>query len=73
MEFRQYIKILRKYLWMILLVCLIAPDLDSRQQSDPVYTAFAISFPASRSGKVATYTVNNVYSDDYGADHESEA
>ena len=28
----------------------IAPDLTSRKPDDPVYTAFAISFPASRSG-----------------------
>ena len=40
---------------------------------DPVHTAFAISFPASKSGKAATYTVNNVYSDEYGADYEPEA
>ncbi len=57
----------------LLLVCPIAPDLSSRQQGEPVYTAFAISFPASHSGKTVTYKVNNVYSDDYGGDNESDA
>ena len=52
----------------LLLICAIAPDLDNRKPEDPIYTAFAISFPASKSGQAVTYTVNNVYSDEYGGD-----
>ena len=50
----------------LLLICAIAPELDKRAADDPIYTAFAISFPASHSGKAVTYTVNNVYSDAFG-------
>ena len=57
----------------LLLVCAIAPDLDNLKAGDPVYTAFAISFPASRSGTAVTYTVNNVYSDEYGGVNEPDA
>jgi len=57
----------------LLLICAIAPDMKSRKAADPIYTAFAISFPASKSGKAVTYTVNNVYSDDYGGINEADA
>jgi hypothetical protein len=57
----------------LLLVCAIAPDLNGRRVADPIYTAFAISFPASDSGKAVTYTVNNVYSDEYGGIDEPDA
>jgi len=57
----------------LLLVCAIAPDLAKRKLDDPIYTAFAISFPASRSGAAVTYTVNNVYSDEYGGINEPDA
>jgi len=56
----------------LLLIYLIGPELDKRQAGDPVYTAFAISFPASKSGKAVTYTVNNIYSDEFGMDYEPE-
>jgi hypothetical protein len=56
----------------LLLICPIAPDLLNRKEGDTIYTAFAISFPASNSGKAVTYTVNNVYSDDFGGINESE-
>lgn len=57
----------------LLLVYLIAPELDKRQAGYPIYTAFAISFPASKSGKAVTYTVNNIYSDEFGMDYEPES
>jgi len=57
----------------LLLVCAIAPELDALKAGDPVYTAFAISFPASRLGTAVTYTVNNVYSDEYGGINEPDA
>jgi hypothetical protein len=57
----------------LLLICAIAPDMKSRKAGDPIYTAFAISFPASHSGTAVTYTVNNVYSDDYGGINEPDA
>jgi hypothetical protein len=57
----------------LLLVYPVTPDLESRKKEDPFYTAFAISFPASDSGKTVTYKVNNVYSDEYGGDYEPEA
>ena len=46
---------------------------EAPKAGDPVYTAFAISFPASRSGTAVAYTVNNVYSDEYGGTNESDA
>ena len=55
------------------MICEIAPDLAGRKLGDPIYTAYAISFPASDSGKAVTYTVNNVYSDEYGGANESDA
>ena len=57
----------------LLLICAIAPDMATRTAEDPIYTAFAISFPASNSGQAVTYTVNNVYSDEYGGIDESDA
>jgi hypothetical protein len=57
----------------LLLVCAIAPDLDGKKAGDPIYTSFAVSFPASVSGQAVTYTVNNVYSDEYGGINEPDA
>jgi hypothetical protein len=57
----------------LLLICPIAPDLANKEDGEPIYTAFAISFPASHSGTAVTYTVNNVYSDDFGGINEPEA
>jgi hypothetical protein len=57
----------------LLLIGAIAPSLDGRKPGDTVYTAFAISFPASDSGQAVTYTVNNVYSDTYGGINEADA
>jgi len=57
----------------LLLICAIAPDMANRKGEEPIYTAFAISFPASHSGTAITYTVNNVYSDEYGGINEPEA
>ena len=57
----------------LLLICAIAPDMGSRKAEDPIYTAFAISFPASKSGQAVTYTVNNVYSDEFGGINEPDA
>jgi hypothetical protein len=56
-----------------LLICAIAPDMTNRKADDPIYTAFAISFPASRSGTAVTYTVNNVYSNDFGGINDPDA
>ena len=58
----------------LLLFYPITPDdLAARSTGDPFFSAFAISFPKSESGRTVTYTVNNVYTDDYGGDHEPEA
>jgi hypothetical protein len=57
----------------LLLICAIAPDMTTRKPEDAIYTAFAISFPASNSGQAVTYTVNNVYSDEYGGINEPDA
>jgi hypothetical protein len=57
----------------LLLICAIAPDMTNRKADDPIYTAFAISFPASRSGTAVTYTVNNVYSNDFGGINDPDA
>lgn len=57
----------------LLLLCAIAPDLANRKPEDPTYLAFAVSFPASLSGKAVTYTVNNIYSNDFGGIDESDA
>ena len=57
----------------LLLIYVIGEALENRQPGDPAYLAFAISFPASKSGKAVTYTVNNIYSDEFGIDYEPEA
>ena len=57
----------------LLLICALAPELNARKSEDPIYTALAISFPASASGNAVTYTVNNVYSDEYGGLNEPDA
>lgn len=57
----------------LLLLGAIAPDVAGRKPGETVYTAFALSFPASRSGTAVTYTVNNVYSDEYGGINEPDA
>lgn len=56
----------------LLIVYPVTPDLSGRKMDDPFYTAFAISFPRSDSGKTVTYKVNNVYSDEFGGDYEPE-
>ncbi len=38
-----------------------------------VYMAFAIGFPAPRSGKAVTYTVNNDYCEEHGGSIEPDA
>ncbi len=57
----------------LIIFYLIGPELEKREPGDPVYVAFAISFPASQSGAAVTYAVNNVYSEEYGIDYEPEA
>jgi hypothetical protein len=57
----------------LIIFYLIGPKLAERQPGDPVFVAFAISFPASKSGAAVTYAVNNVYSDEFGMDYEPDA
>jgi len=57
----------------LLLVYPITHNLEMRKEGDPFYTAFAISFPASDSGRTVNYKVNNVYSDEFGGDYEPKA
>jgi hypothetical protein len=57
----------------LLLLYPITPKLEGRKADDAFFTAFAISFPASDSGKTVTYKVNNVYSDEAGGAYDPES
>ena len=57
----------------LLLVYPVTPDLEGMKKDGPFFTAFAISFPKSDSGRTVTYKVKNVFSDAFGGINEPEA